>query len=82
MPNALPSFGGEAFWLVLYYADFSFFINRTAVTYDWMTIALFAYSLVLPEKLEYIVSKYAEHSHDKWAFEKVGVILRLAVVQG
>uniref|UniRef100_A0A803W213 Ryanodine receptor 3 n=1 Tax=Ficedula albicollis TaxID=59894 RepID=A0A803W213_FICAL len=27
-------------------------------------------TLVLPEKLEYIVSKYAEHSHDKWAFEK------------
>nr|XP_030130376.3 ryanodine receptor 3 isoform X1 [Taeniopygia guttata] len=27
-------------------------------------------NLVLPEKLEYIVSKYAEHSHDKWAFEK------------
>lgn len=45
-----------------------------------MTIALFAYSLVLPEKLEYIVSKYAEHSHDKWAFEKVGIILRLATV--
>lgn len=46
-----------------------------------MTTALSAYSLVLPEKLEYIVSKYAEHSHDKWAFEKVGVILRLATVQ-
>uniref|UniRef100_A0A8B9TU88 Ryanodine receptor 3 n=1 Tax=Anas platyrhynchos TaxID=8839 RepID=A0A8B9TU88_ANAPL len=27
-------------------------------------------NLVLPEKLEYIVSKYAEHSHDKWAFDK------------
>uniref|UniRef100_A0A7M4FM49 Ryanodine receptor 3 n=1 Tax=Crocodylus porosus TaxID=8502 RepID=A0A7M4FM49_CROPO len=26
--------------------------------------------LALPEKLEYIVSKYAEHSHDKWAFDK------------
>lgn len=68
------------FWFVLYFADI-FFINQTAVTYDWMTIALFAYSLVLPEKLEYIVSKYAEHSHDKWAFEKVGVILRLATIQ-
>lgn len=80
MPNALPSLGGEAFWLVLYYANI-FFINQTSVSYDWMTTALFAYSLVLPEKLEYIVSKYAEHSHDKWAFEKVGVILRLASVQ-
>uniref|UniRef100_A0A7M4FMD4 Ryanodine receptor 3 n=1 Tax=Crocodylus porosus TaxID=8502 RepID=A0A7M4FMD4_CROPO len=27
-------------------------------------------NLALPEKLEYIVSKYAEHSHDKWAFDK------------
>ncbi|XP_054256673.1 ryanodine receptor 3 [Indicator indicator] len=27
-------------------------------------------NLVLPEKLEYIVSKYAEHSHDKWSFDK------------
>ncbi|GAB0190548.1 ryanodine receptor 3 [Grus japonensis] len=27
-------------------------------------------NLVLPEKLEFIVSKYAEHSHDKWAFDK------------
>ncbi|XP_010122362.1 PREDICTED: ryanodine receptor 3-like, partial [Chlamydotis macqueenii] len=27
-------------------------------------------NLVLPEKLEYIVAKYAEHSHDKWAFDK------------
>ncbi|KAM6311510.1 ryanodine receptor 3 [Aegotheles albertisi] len=27
-------------------------------------------NLVLPEKLEYIVTKYAEHSHDKWAFDK------------
>lgn len=43
-----------------------------------MTILPFVYSLVLPEKLEYIVSKYAEHSHDKWAFDKVGIILTLA----
>ncbi|KAH1171424.1 hypothetical protein KIL84_007042, partial [Mauremys mutica] len=27
-------------------------------------------NLTLPEKLEYIVSKYAEHSHDKWACDK------------
>ncbi|KAJ8780551.1 hypothetical protein J1605_011466 [Eschrichtius robustus] len=26
----------------------------------------------LPEKLEYIVTKYAEHSHDKWACDKLG----------
>ncbi|XP_043930092.1 ryanodine receptor 3 [Protopterus annectens] len=28
-------------------------------------------NLSLPEKLEYIASKYAEHLHDKWAFEKI-----------
>lgn len=46
-----------------------------------MTKLSFVYSLVLPEKLEYIVSKYAEHSHDKWAFDKVGFILTLATVR-
>lgn len=30
-------------------------------------------SISLPEKLEYIANKYAEHSHDKWSSEKVGV---------
>ncbi|XP_053330601.1 ryanodine receptor 3 [Spea bombifrons] len=28
-------------------------------------------NLTLPEKLEYIVNKNAEHSHDKWAFDKI-----------
>uniref|UniRef100_A0A2K5IN02 Ryanodine receptor 3 n=1 Tax=Colobus angolensis palliatus TaxID=336983 RepID=A0A2K5IN02_COLAP len=27
-------------------------------------------NFALPEKLEYIVTKYAEHSHDKWACDK------------
>ncbi|XP_062823289.1 ryanodine receptor 3 isoform X1 [Anolis carolinensis] len=27
-------------------------------------------NFILPEKLEYIVNKYAEHSHDKWACDK------------
>ncbi|KAM7327583.1 hypothetical protein ACRRTK_013950 [Alexandromys fortis] len=30
----------------------------------------------LPEKLEYIVTKYAEHSHDKWACDKEKEIYR------
>lgn len=30
-------------------------------------------SISLPEKLEYIANKYAEHSHDKWSSEKVSV---------
>ncbi|XP_056401288.1 ryanodine receptor 3 isoform X2 [Hyla sarda] len=28
-------------------------------------------NLTLPEKLEYIVNKNAEHSHDKWAYDKL-----------
>ncbi|XP_053093312.1 ryanodine receptor 3 isoform X2 [Pangasianodon hypophthalmus] len=28
-------------------------------------------NISLPEKLEYITNKYAEHSHDKWSAEKV-----------
>ncbi|XP_061668950.1 ryanodine receptor 3 [Syngnathoides biaculeatus] len=28
-------------------------------------------NISLPEKLEYIANKYAEHSHDKWSAEKV-----------
>uniref|UniRef100_A0A3Q2TD46 Ryanodine receptor 3 n=1 Tax=Fundulus heteroclitus TaxID=8078 RepID=A0A3Q2TD46_FUNHE len=28
-------------------------------------------NISLPEKLEYIANKYAEHSHDKWASEKM-----------
>uniref|UniRef100_A0A672FJE4 Ryanodine receptor 3 n=1 Tax=Salarias fasciatus TaxID=181472 RepID=A0A672FJE4_SALFA len=28
-------------------------------------------NISLPEKLEYIVNKYAEHSHDKWSSEKM-----------
>ena len=39
-------------------------------------------SFSLPEKLEYIVTKYAEHSHDKWACDKVGIIIQPTVVRG
>uniref|UniRef100_A0A8I3Q8P6 Ryanodine receptor 3 n=1 Tax=Canis lupus familiaris TaxID=9615 RepID=A0A8I3Q8P6_CANLF len=35
----------------------------------------------LPEKWEYIVTKYAEHSHDKWACDKVGIIIQLTIVR-
>ncbi|XP_031717451.1 ryanodine receptor 3 isoform X2 [Anarrhichthys ocellatus] len=30
-------------------------------------------NISLPEKLEYIANKYAEHSHDKWSSEKVSI---------
>lgn len=28
-------------------------------------------SITIPEKLEYFINKYAEHSHDKWSMDKV-----------
>lgn len=32
---------------------------------------LFSLSITIPEKLDYFINKYAEHSHDKWCMEKV-----------
>lgn len=34
-------------------------------------------SVSLPEKLEYVTQKYAEHSHDKWSAEKVGITVNV-----
>lgn len=31
----------------------------------------FARSTIIPERLDAFINKYAEHTHDKWAFEKV-----------
>lgn len=28
-------------------------------------------SVSVPEKLEFVVNKYAEHTHEKWSLEKV-----------
>lgn len=28
-------------------------------------------STIIPERLDPFINKYAEHTHDKWAFEKV-----------
>lgn len=30
-------------------------------------------STIIPERLDTFINKYAEHTHDKWAFEKVGI---------
>lgn len=38
---------------------------------DIIAIFLFTFSITIPEKLEYFINKYAEHSHDKWSMEKV-----------
>lgn len=31
----------------------------------------FSHSTIIPERLDAFINKYAEHTHDKWAFEKV-----------
>lgn len=33
----------------------------------------FSHSITIPEKLEYFINKYAEHSHDRWSMDKVKV---------
>lgn len=38
-----------------------------------MAICFFIFSITIPEKLEYFINKYAEHSHDKWSMEKVKI---------
>lgn len=30
-----------------------------------------SHSTIIPERLDPFINKYAEHTHDKWAFEKV-----------
>lgn len=32
---------------------------------------VFEYSTIIPERLDAFINKYAEYTHDKWAFEKV-----------
>lgn len=34
-------------------------------------VLCFCHSITIPEKLEYFINKYAEHSHDKWSMDKV-----------
>lgn len=30
-------------------------------------------SVIIPEKLDSFINKFAEYTHEKWAFDKVGV---------
>lgn len=38
---------------------------------NWILNPVFLYSTIIPERLDVFINKYAEHTHDKWAFEKV-----------
>lgn len=33
------------------------------------------FSTIIPERLDAFINKYAELTHDKWAFEKVSTLL-------
>lgn len=35
------------------------------------------YSTIIPEKLDGFINRYAEYTHDRWAFEKVHIILSI-----
>lgn len=32
-----------------------------------------SHSVIIPEKLDSFINKFAEYTHEKWAFDKVGV---------
>lgn len=34
-------------------------------------IPVSAYSVIIPEKLDSFINKFAEYTHEKWAFDKV-----------
>lgn len=34
-------------------------------------LLFYSHSTIIPERLDAFINKYAEHTHDKWAFEKV-----------
>lgn len=65
-------------WLIVS----SIFLAHLAEVLGEVVILFFPsfHSFSLPEKFEYIVTKYAEHSHDKWACDKVGIIIQPTVV--
>lgn len=49
-------------------------LSRHTVTGCKIIKAKFAssnHSTIIPERLDPFINKYAEHTHDKWAFEKV-----------
>lgn len=43
----------------------------------WMYMCSSNYSTIIPERLDAFINRYAEYTHDKWAFEKVGPVFLL-----
>lgn len=35
---------------------------------------LLPHSVIIPEKLDSFINKFAEYTHEKWAFDKVGTL--------
>lgn len=46
-------------------------IHYTPIYICMYVIYVSIHSTIIPERLDAFVNKYAEHTHDKWAFEKV-----------
>lgn len=38
---------------------------------NYLLFCSVSHSTIIPERLDAFINKYAEHTHDKWAFEKV-----------
>lgn len=44
-----------------------------------MFLCTYNHSTIIPERLDAFINRYAEYTHDKWAFEKVGVVFLLQI---
>lgn len=47
------------------------YMHCICLVYVGTSFTVFIYSTIIPERLDTFINKYAEHTHDKWAFEKV-----------
>lgn len=63
--------------------DFAFYISNVMTMHivfnhaTWFYFIVFILnhcSTIIPERLDAFINKYAEHTHDKWAFEKVSIV--------
>lgn len=49
---------------------FLFFVYLFLINFAPLDFFLY-FSVSVPERLEFIVNKYAEHTHEKWSLDKV-----------
>lgn len=63
----------DAVFKLIRSARYGFIMNTFACWWYFDFVALLS-STIIPEKLDGFINRYAEYTHDKWAFEKVELI--------